>query len=611
MRRAADASIGSGIARAKARDMKKSSAFDCDVLVVGAGPTGLVAAAQLAERGVSVRIIDAAPIRSDKSRALAVHARSLELLDKMGLAEPLIRVGQRSVKVNMHVKGERVAGVDIENLRIDHTPFPYILFVSQVETERVLDGHLAALGLSIERPVELVDLTQDDDGVAVRVTRNGREETIRARYVIGADGAHSAVRHALKLPFEGAAYEADFILGDVEIDGDFPREQLNIFFAKKGMLILFPMPGGRTRVVATGPGRGDRTDALTTTELSLAELQEQLTRQSSRPDLKACRPVWLTRFHLHHRMVDRYRVGRVFVAGDAAHIHSPAGGQGMNTGMQDSFNLAWKLAMVLEGRAPEGLLDSYDAERRPVGRRLLRVTDRLFDRMSTGNPVVTTVRNFVAPRIMPWVMSGQQGRVFSFVSQTGIRYRRSPVVAQVTKGGGAAFRKGPRAGDRAPGAALPEGHFLSRLRGTGWWLLGFCGRGEAAVEGARLRARLQGARASCPWITPLIVTGAPVSEVDAKDTISDPEGALHRRYGLTGPGIYLVRPDGHTAFRSAGEGIDPLCRWLDDQFPWRADDGRGCALPVASSSPEVTRPFPAPVLAFEAAARDVSRASSA
>jgi 2-polyprenyl-6-methoxyphenol hydroxylase-like FAD-dependent oxidoreductase len=540
--------------------MTATRSSDPDVLIIGAGPTGLVAAAQLAARGVSVRIIDAAPVRSDKSRALGVQARTLELFDKMGVADRLVSLGKPSLGMRLHVEGRQVARLPIDDLGIDHTRFPYLLFVSQVQTERVLDEHLAALGVSVERPVTLVGLEQDEHGVTARVQRYGRDETIRARYLLGADGAHSAVRHALELPFHGDAYASDFVLGDVEASGDLAFEELLLFVSRKGVLIVFPMGGSTVRVMATGFAlRSDAGDP------TVEELQEQVTRLSGRPDFRIERATWVSRFRLHHRGVDRYRVGRVFLAGDAAHIHSPAGGQGMNTGIQDAYNLAWKLAMVVQGHADEVLLDSYQAERLPVGRRLLRFTDRLFSMMSTLSPVMGWLRTKLAPVVVPHLLSTRRSNLFLFASQLGIRYRRSPAVAEHLEHADARFREGPRAGDRAPGAPLPQGHFLSRLHGPGWWLLGFCGHGEGSTDGERLQQRLAAAAADAPWIRTLIIARTPAPEHEG--WVHDPEGTLHDRYGLRGPGIVLVRPDGHIAFRSAGVGVDPLCRWLDAQRP--------------------------------------------
>ncbi len=561
--------------------MNDTTLCDPDVLVVGAGPTGLVAAVQLAERGVSVRIIDAAPVRSDKSRALGVQARTLELLDKMGLAEPLIAQGERSGAINFYVEGRRTAHFPLEQLDIDHTPFPYLLFVSQVKTERVLEARLNRLGVEVERPVELLDLRQSERRVLATVSRDGQEQRITARYLIGADGAHSTVRHTLALPFHGDAYDSEFILGDVEATGELAFDELHMFVARKGVVVLFPLTSTTIRVMATG------FPVQRSGELTLAELQEQTTLLSGRADLRLRQPTWLSRFRLHHRGIDRYRVGRVFLAGDAAHIHSPAGGQGMNTGIQDSYNLAWKLAMVLQGQAADTLLDSYHAERYPVGQRLLGFTDRLFSVMSTLGPVTARLRNWLAPIVLPRVFDARGSRIFAFASQIGIRYRRSPAVAEVDDGADARFSRGARAGDRAPGAPLPQGRFLSQLRGPGWWLLGFCGEGDAAMDGERLKARLQALCVDAPWIQPLMISST--AATPAAGWVLDHEGMLHQRYGLSGPGLVLVRPDGHIAFRSAGSGVDALWAWLDALRPTTSSASARPALPPADVRAEIAR----------------------
>ncbi len=505
----------------------------CDVLVVGAGPTGLVAAAALAERGVDVRLVERAPERLTQSRALVVQPRTLELMDKMGLADGMVQAGVPAMRTNFNVDGNQLLSVDFGAAAFGKTAFPFVLFLSQVDTERILDDHLDRLGLPIEREVELVRIEQATDHVVARLLTKGVEVGLRCRYLIGADGAHSTVRHALGLPFEGDAYRSDFVLGDVRVSRiDRSLDELHIFLGASGFCALFPLTGGRTRIIAT---RREQREG----ELSLEELAETA-RSFLGPGVQVDEPEWLSRFHLHHRGTPRYREGRCFVAGDAAHIHSPAGGQGMNTGMQDAYNLAWKLGDVLRGRADSSLLDSYDEERHPVGQKLLSFTDRAFAIGAAEHPWLTPIRNFLAPHVVPRVAGlGGPERVFGFVSQLQIRYRRSSVVAQDLDGADAAFRAGPQAGDRAPGV-----DFLRTMGGTGWWLLGFTGVDDA-IAPPRWRALLE----AC----------AVDREGVVLKMVEDP--AVHALYGLSGPGLYLVRPDGHIAFRSAGMRVDPLNAW--------------------------------------------------
>lgn len=520
----------------------------CDVLVVGAGPTGQTAAAVLGAAGVRVRLIDAAPERSDRSRALVVQPRTLELLDRIeagagSVGHALAQVGRRTMGTNLNVDGERVMHVDLGVLAFDDTPFPFILFVSQHETERLLDRALSRLGVEVERPVRLCAFEQTARGVVCALEGpRGREEVL-ARWVIGADGAHSTVRKGLGLSFEGAAYPSDFLLGDVRLDDTgLSPDEIHIFLARDGFAAVFPLPGHRVRLMTTAARPGAREEPL-----SLDELLARVSSIAGRP-LPASDAGWLARFHLHHRGVHRYRVGRAFVAGDAAHIHSPAGGQGMNTGIQDAFNLAWKLAAVVRGEAPVALLDTYEAERQPVGARLLHFTDRAFSLATSDNQLFTGVRNLVLPWIAPTVATtANRERVIRFVSQLNIRYRSSPLNGEDIA---APFHGGPRPGERAPAV---QQAFPSAMRGLGWALLAFCGVEERAVPPERFVARLEGACAGYPVrVSPVVAASS-----DA------PAGLLHAAYGLAGPGVYLVRPDGHVAFRSGGDRADPVARYLD------------------------------------------------
>jgi 2-polyprenyl-6-methoxyphenol hydroxylase-like FAD-dependent oxidoreductase len=547
-----------------------SETTEVDVLVVGAGPTGLTMAAQLAARGIGFRIVDEAPVRSDRSRALVVQARSLELMQKMGIADELVDLGRRAIKVTPFVNGRRAVDVEFGDIGVDDTPYPFLLFVSQAETERALEGHLESLGGKVERPVELLTFAQDPEGVDARLRHgDGREEVVRARYIVGADGAHSAVRHDAGLAFEGDAYPQDFVLADVDLDWEAEDDRLYFFLSRQGLLAAFPLAGPSThRLVATRAGEvppdaGDPT---------LDEFQQIADELSSIP-MRLHDPSWLSRFRLHHRGVDRYRAGRAFVAGDAAHIHSPAGGQGMNTGIQDSYNLAWKLALIIEGHAPDSILDSYHEERHPVGQRLLRTTDRMFNVAATHNPLFTALRNALIPRVLPWVLGkrSRRARVFRFVSQLGIKYPESPIVDEDRSGADLAFRRGPAAGNRAPDGPLRlagdgrEVSLFSRLRGTPHHLLLFAGRGvQAPASDAELRNLLVGYEG---MIQPHQIFAEDRGQIGSEaPAYVDESGLVHGRYGLTGAGCYLIRPDGYVAFRAPGSNLRQIRAYLRRTF---------------------------------------------
>jgi 2-polyprenyl-6-methoxyphenol hydroxylase-like FAD-dependent oxidoreductase len=525
---------------------------EVDVLVVGAGPTGLTLASQLARFGVRFRIVDKAHNRAGESRALAVQARSLEVLQALGLGEELASRGRTTTRLLLHVDRGKPPAIDLGNIGRNDTRFPFILFVSQTETEAVLATHLESRGVVIERGVELESMRQESEGVACTLRHpDGRQESVHVRYVAGCDGAHSTVRKQAGIPFEGGAYPQEFALGDVEADG-LELGAIHAFGAGRGFAMFFPLGHPRTwRVMAMEAGAQqhgaphDEPD-VTMNALSLAELQSMIGEPTYR-SVTLRDPAWLTRFRLHHRQAARYREKRVFLAGDAAHIHSPVGAQGMNTGIQDAWNLGWKLAMVAQGRAIEPLLDSYQAERWPVGRTLLRATDRLFAGFAksvSGSQVMTSLRRVIVRGVVAPALARPKIRAvaFHFVSQLGIHYRKSPVVAE----GQPRLSKGPKAGDR-----LPDAHVLRDGRRT--YL-------QQALASPHVHLLLCGPVAA--WNTHDVIDLADrfpdvlaihyLAREHSHGALVDPSGDAFTRLGVERNAAYLIRPDGHVAFRAGG-----------------------------------------------------------
>jgi 2-polyprenyl-6-methoxyphenol hydroxylase-like FAD-dependent oxidoreductase len=538
-----------------------------DVLIAGAGPTGLALAGDLLARGVRVRLVDAAEARSPHSRAMAVQARTLELLARFGLADTLVARGRRMLGARIFVRGREAADLRLGDVGAEDTQFPFVLFVSQAETEAVLEERVVREGGKVERPLRLTGLVDEGPfATATLADAAGREERVRARYVAGCDGAHSAVRRAAAIDFRGARYEEDFVLADTAIDWKGPAHRVSFFLGDPGFAAVFPMRGGVYRVIGSFGSIPEGAK-----EPTLQELQENVARVAGMP-LVLKDPRWLTRFRLHHRGADRYRRGRAFVLGDAAHIHSPAGGQGMNTGIQDATNLGWKLALVLQGRAREDLLDSYEEERLPVGRNLLRFTDRAFSFLASSRRPLVAARNLLAPRLLGLALSryAPQAWIFRFVSQLAIRYTESSIVEERAGGPGL---QGLVAGCRAPDAPLivPETSAATSVHaqtaGTEHHLFLFAGPEAEDLPRLAQTAREVLETSSAPTTLRLI---CPETEraVAPEGALLDPGGAARGRFGLRAVGGHvLVRPDGYIGFREEGHDFGALARHLHRLYP--------------------------------------------
>ena len=528
-----------------------------DVLVVGAGPTGLALAAELAAFGVRARLIDRGLDRVHESRALAIQPRTLEVLAGLGVTDELIAGGNRAVQLRMHVPG-RVVTVPMFDLGLEDTAYPFLLFLSQAETERVLGESLAAAGVPVERGVELAGLSNAADAATATLRhRDGREEVVSARYVAGCDGGHSSVRRLAGISFEGSSYPQTFVLADTEADGVEPGAA-HVFASGAGMLFFFPLVTPATwRLLAMRPP-ADRTPP--DTPVVLDEVQA-LASTYTGGTVRLHDPVWMTNFRLHHRAAARYRAGRVFLAGDAAHVHSPAGAQGMNTGIQDAVNLGWKLAQILRGVTDPALLDTYEAERAPIGSMVLRFTDRAFTIATSTQPIVRLARTRLAPVVIPLALRARIARGYAFraVAQLDIRYRHS----HLSLDGPNPPRTGPKAGDRLPDASIAHhgqpGRLHRALAPAGWHLL-LCGPPDAWP--AQTLTELQERHPSLVTVRHLTMQNTP-------GALHDPDGQALRRLGLTAAHTaqYLVRPDGHVGYRAGGTDTAQLARYLGRWLP--------------------------------------------
>ncbi len=409
------------------------------VLIVGAGPVGLTMAAELARYGIALRIIDRAAARTDKSKALVLWPRSLELMDRLGCTEAFLAAGLHASGATIRAEKGVIGHV---SFAAEGTAYPFALMIAQSETERLLEDHLAAQGIQVERQVELLRFTPGADSVEATLRHpDGHEETLRTPWLLGCDGAHSAVRRGLGMAFEGETLPSEWVLADVHLANvTTPPDELAIHWHADGALVLFPIAPGRWRVIAD---IGETDDTAARHEPTLAEVQALIDRRAP-GGIVASDPVWLSGFRINERKVRDYSAGRVFLAGDAAHIHSPAGGQGMNTGMQDAFNLAWKLALVITGKAAApALLPSYSIERSAVGDMVLANAGRMTAAATLRGDFKQGVRNFLASLVLQ--VPAVQRKLGQTMTELTIAYPASPLTVS-----GGHFQGGPAAGARAP-----------------------------------------------------------------------------------------------------------------------------------------------------------------
>jgi 2-polyprenyl-6-methoxyphenol hydroxylase-like FAD-dependent oxidoreductase len=506
--------------------------MDTDVLIVGAGPTGLMLANQLARQGVRAQIIDrhAGPAR--ETRALGVQARTLEIYAHLGIVGRALELGKPGIGANIWAKGRWMAHVRLSDAGDGVTPYPYILVLGQDDNERIMGERLGELGMSVQWSTELTAFQQHADHVAATLTHpDGTSRTISAGWIAGCDGARSTVREACGITFPGAPYEHVFFVADTEMTGTMVPDQVNVYLWRDGFHLFFPMRGkDHWRVVGILPKalRGKK-------DVDFNAVIPSLTGEAgSGLSFKQC--LWFSTYRIHHRSAERFREGRCFILGDAAHIHSPVGAQGMNTGLQDAYNLGWKLALVVQGRADAALLDSYEAERVPVARRLLDTTDRAFRLVVSDNPLAGIFRTQILARIMAFAMRRKsvQRRAFRIISQTGIHYRSSPLSQSLG---------GPPANELQAGDRFP------------WLKLKL--RGNAAVED--LFEKLDDTRFNLI----VIRQAAPpeetlgVGDLLRVHTVSDDRGndAELLRAGIPQPSFYLLRPDGHVGL--CGTKLEP------------------------------------------------------
>jgi 2-polyprenyl-6-methoxyphenol hydroxylase-like FAD-dependent oxidoreductase len=507
--------------------MNASSIPGTDVLIVGAGPTGLVLALWLTRLGVRVRIVDKTGEPGTTSRAVALQARTLELYSQIGVADAVIARGRNVAAANLWVSGKKVARATFGDMGEGMSPFPYALIYPQDEHERLLIGRLTEAGVEVERRTELLGIEDAPGHVLARLRRaDGTEAACVAAYIAGCDGAHSIVREALAIGFPGGTYAHLFYVADVEASGPTMNGEIHVGLDTSDFLAVFPLKdNGRARLVGTVQEREHQLDNLSWNDVS------QRVIEWMRIDVANVN--WFSTYHVHHRVADHFRKGRAFLLGDAAHIHSPVGGQGMNTGIGDAVNLAWKLAAVLHGRANPSLLDTYEPERIAFARRLVATTDRAFTGVTSSGRIARRVRLDIVPLLIPLLFAFKPVRrlMFRTVSQTAVNYRGS----SLSEGRAGAVR----GGDRLPWVKADlNGAWdnFAPLTSLDWQVHVY---GDAAPEIQTVCDGRELPLHVFPWC---------------------PETA---RTGLSRNAVYLVRPDGYVALADAEGSAAAVTSYLD------------------------------------------------
>lgn len=536
--------------------------MDTDVLIVGAGPVGLSLAACLCRQGMPFRIVEQKPASVTTSNAIALHARILELFSLLGLSSQFIEQGVWADAVELNGGGRVLAHVDFKDL---DTSYPGLLAIPQYRTERILNRHLLNEGVTVERTLKLVSFTQDETSVRATLEHNdGSLETVQAGWLVGCDGPNSSVRRALQLPFEAMLPNQRFALADLRVSWPLSPTQFTAFFHPEGAVYVAPLPEGRHRVIIdlTNAGPAVR-DPIDFDQLRfIFSRRVPLAAQLSDPS-------WIALHETNVGHVSSYRGGRVFVAGAAAHMHRPAGSPGFNAGLQDAFNLGWKLALAAKTQSPARILDSYSQERLHVTRALLALYDGVMQAVAERKPALRHFRNFTLSLLSGWNASPQS--TFEATPEMALDYRTSGAVREEGEFG----TTGPRAGDRAPVPVFRGRNLAHCLDPAAHTLLLFTANDDTPACISLLSAIRRDAEAAYSGLIRGYVVvrsqdapglSAFEPSAPARDLLIDSGGEIHAAYGATKPCLYLIRPDAYIAYRVAPADGAALHRFLRETY---------------------------------------------
>lgn len=517
------------------------------VLVIGAGPTGLMMACQLAIQKIPFIIVEKESGPTDESRALGIQARTLEIFAQMGIADSFVAHGKPASGLNFMANGRIIQHIPLTGLGTGLTKFPFLLTHEQSKTEANLVAFLKKHGQTILYSTEVLGFTQNDAGVTIQIkSKNGKESAIEANWLVGADGAHSIVRHVLGIRLAGKTYKQSLFVLDCKIESQLSEENVTVATSNESFAAFFPMAGNRWRIVGEVPPSAYGKDTIT-----FAEVQSEVGKRLGLT-LKLSDPEWISLYHAHHRLVTHFREGRAFLLGDASNIHSPIGAQGMNTGLQDAYNLAWKIAWVEQKKARAVLLDTFNAERWPFAKKLVATTDRLFNLFVSNNPLAVIAREYFLPLVVGNVISHKKTGALGFrtVSQIGISYHSSPLSQDASTG---SFPKhAPVPGDRLPYLLFKqddtEVNLQDLVKPTTMLLFLFPGKQEAMPE---LHEAVK------PFHKLIHTTTLPrTAETES----------VYTKLGITNQGYYLIRPDMYIASRGSVADGSALSAYLHRFF---------------------------------------------
>ncbi|RUQ91099.1 FAD-dependent oxidoreductase [Legionella septentrionalis] len=524
----------------------------CDVLVVGAGPVGLFCAHELIRNGLSCRIIDKKLTLSERSKALGIHIRTLDIFADCGVIGDILGAGHKVQRVIFKSQGKELGETSFADLDAN---YPYLIDLPQSKTERILHDHLLHKGTSVEWQTELLDIKQLDNKVRAILKKSDHTiENLECCWIIACDGAHSTTRKLMGVPFLGSAYKQNWWLADVQIDWALREDYMLVYVSEHGPLACFPMGDKRYRIVATAP-------KYNYSEPNLDDITAMFTQRCSDP-ARLSHPVWINKFLIHHRQIKNYRAERIFFAGDAAHVHSPIGGQGLNTGIQDIYNLIWKLALVQKGHAREALLESYHLERFPVGKDVLKETHLMTKMILLENTVAIKLRNTMAS----WLLSLEfvKNKLARQLAELEISYKKSPIVKAL----------GKRKKYFKAGAISANYHFYAKerakthalyeiLQGTMHHLFLFSGMGY--VDIGLLAEVANTVKEQYPQIiVPHLVLGEKQPEPSCCAYIWRDEQSINQF--ITEPTAVLFRPDKYIALTQTPIDLEALLHYLSKWF---------------------------------------------